>query len=117
MDVMAVVLRSLSDFKKFLRKPGATVQIVQNTFVDRQDEATRAAYRQKGLYEPRTLRAMSKKAAVFDVKGHDTMPLNATLGPPDAVVYRCSLPSSPGRGRQRRPARRREDDEMSLPGM
>ncbi len=135
---MAVVLRSLSDFKKFLRKPGATVQIVQNTFVDRQDEATRAAYRQKGLYEPRTLRAMSKKAAVFDVKGHDTivwlywdrgtrnwrfsddtvtMPLNATLGPPDAVVYRCSLPSSPGRGRQRRPARRREDDEMSLPGM
>ena len=66
---MPVVLRSLSDFKKFLRKPGATLQIVQNTFVDRQDAESRAAYRSKGLYEPRTLRALSKKAAVFDVKG------------------------------------------------
>lgn len=110
---MPVVLRSLSDFKKFLRKPGATIQIVQNTFVDRQDAASREAYRRKGLYEPRTLRAMSKRAAVFDVRGHETtvwlywdrgtrnwrfsgdtvtVPLHATLGPPDAVVYRCSLP-------------------------
>jgi hypothetical protein len=40
---MPVVLRSLSDFKKFLRKPGATLQIVQNTFVDRQDAESRAA--------------------------------------------------------------------------
>ena len=120
---MPVVLRSLSDFKKFLRKPGATLQIVQNTLVDRQDEASRAAYRRKGLYEPRTLRAMSKKAAVFDVQGHETtvwlywdrgtrnwrfsgdtvtIPLNAALGPPDAVVYRCSLPEEPKRAARRR---------------
>lgn len=117
---MAVVLRSLSDFKKFLRKPGATIQIVQNTFVDRQDAAAREAYRRKGLYEPRTLRALSKRAAVFDVKGHDTtvwlywdrgtrrwrfngdtvtVPLQAALGPPDEVVYRCSLPEPAPRAR------------------
>lgn len=132
---MPVVLRSLSDFKKFLRKPGATVQIVQNTFVDRQDVESRAAYRRKGLYEPRTLRAISKKAAVFDVKGHEstvwlywdrgtrhwrfsgdtvTVPLNAALGPPDAVVYRCTLPQQSG---QRRSTSGRDDDEAMLPGL
>ncbi|AMB47784.1 MULTISPECIES: hypothetical protein [Methylobacteriaceae] len=132
---MPVVLRSLSDFKKFLRKPGATLQIVQNTFVDRQDAESRAAYRRKGLYEPRTLRAISKKAAVFDVKGHETtvwlywdrgtrhwrfsgdtvtVPLNAALGPPDAVVYRCTLPQPSG---QRRSASERGDDEAMLPGL
>ncbi|MFY9291051.1 MAG: hypothetical protein WAP03_10200 [Methylorubrum rhodinum] len=124
---MPVVLRSLSDFKKFLRKPGATIQIVQNTFVDRQDAASRETYRRKGLYEPRTLRALSKRAAVFDVRGHDTtvwlywdrgtrhwrfsgdtvtVPLHATLGPPDAVVYRCSLPEP----ETPRPARSRPAD-------
>ncbi len=121
---MPVVLRSLSDFKKFLRKPGATLRIVQNTFVERQDAASREAYRRKGLYEPRTVRALSKRAAVFDVAGHDTtvwlywdrgtrhwrfsgdtvtVPLHATLGPPDAVVYRCSLSEGPTRSE---PARR-----------
>ncbi len=122
---MPVVLRSLSDFKKFLRKPGATLRIVQNTFVERQDAAAREAYRRKGLYEPRTVRALSKRAAVFDVAGHDTtvwlywdrgtrhwrfsgdtvtVPLHATLGPPDAVVYRCSLPDA--RPSKPEPARR-----------
>ncbi|WP_342150568.1 hypothetical protein [Methylorubrum sp. SB2] len=119
---MPVVLRSLSDFKKFLRKPGATLRIVQNTFVERQDAASQEAYRRKGLYEPRTVRALSKRAAVFDVAGHDTtvwlywdrgtrhwrfsgdtvtVPLHAALGPPDAVVYRCSLPEP-----ERKPAHR-----------
>ncbi|GLS46891.1 hypothetical protein [Methylobacterium brachythecii] len=110
---MTVVLRSLSDFKRFLRKPGATIQIVHNTLIERQPTQFREAYRRKGLYEPRTVRAMSKKAAVFDVKGHDetvwlywdkgtrkwrfqgdtvAVPLNAAMGAPDEVVYRCSLP-------------------------
>ncbi|CAO4176617.1 hypothetical protein EEDFHM_02934 [Methylorubrum populi] len=135
---MPVVLRSLSDFKKFLRKPGATLQIVQNTFVDRQDAASQAAYRRKGLYEPRTLRAMSKKAAIFDVKGHDTtvwlywdrgtrnwrfsgdtvtVPLHATLGPPDAVVYRCVLPETGARRAQRRPAAASKSPEAVRPGL
>ena len=40
---MAVILRSLPEFKRFLAKPGATIQVVRNTFMDRQPEATRAA--------------------------------------------------------------------------
>jgi len=126
---MPVVLRSLGDFKRFLRKPGATIQIVRNTLIERQPEQTRAAYRGKGMYEPRTVRALSKKAAVFGVPGHETtvwlywdrgtrrwrfsgdtlaVPINAALGAPDEVLYRCSLPegdparprrSGKGRGR------------------
>ncbi|GEP02184.1 hypothetical protein [Methylobacterium oxalidis] len=109
---MAVVLRSLSDFKRFLGKPGATIQIVQNTFMDRQPEAAREAYRAKGMYEPRTVQALSRKAAVFAVKGHPTtvwlywdkgvrrwrfsgdtvtVPLDTAMGPPDAIVYRCTF--------------------------
>ena len=60
---MAVVLRSLSDFKRFLSKPGATIQIVRNTFIERQPKAFQDAYREKGMYEPRTIQALSKKAA------------------------------------------------------
>ena len=126
---MPVVLRSLSDFKKFLRKPGATIRIVQNTLVERQGPAAQEAYRRKGLYEPRVLRAMSKSAAVFDVKGHDTtvwlywdrgtrrwrfsgdtvtVPLDAALGPPDQVVYRCSLPEPAPRPAARRRRTSRE---------
>ena len=102
---MPVTLRSLRDFKRFLRQPGATIQIVHNTLIERQPEETRAAYRRKGLYEPRT-------AAVFEVQGHDAtvwlywdrgtrkwrfqgntvaVPIDAALGAPDEVVYRCSL--------------------------
>ena len=109
---MAVVLRSLKDFKQFLRTPGATIQIVHNTLIERQPAGAREAYRRKGLYEPRTVRALSKKAAVFDVPGHESkvwlywdrgtrkwrfsgdtvaVPLNAALGAPDEVVYRCSI--------------------------
>ena len=72
---------------------------------------------------------------MFDVKGHETtvwlywdrgtrhwrfsgdtvtVPLNAALGPPDAVVYRCTLPTPSG---QRRPASQRDDDEAMLPGL
>ncbi|WP_336485239.1 hypothetical protein [Methylobacterium nigriterrae] len=108
---MAVVLRSLSDFKRFLAKPGATIQIVQNTFMDRQPASARVAYQAKGMYEPRTVQALSRKAAVFSVKGHPTtvwlywdkgvrrwrfsgdtvtVPLDTALGPPDEIVYRCS---------------------------
>lgn len=110
---MAIVLRSLSDFKRFLRKPGATIQIVRNTLIDRQSPEAREAYRRKGMFEPRTVRALSKKAAVFGVGNHDTtvwlywdkgtrhwrysgdtvtVPLDAGVGPPDEVTYRCSLP-------------------------
>ncbi|MBX9930241.1 MAG: hypothetical protein K2Y56_01675 [Methylobacterium sp.] len=108
---MSVVLRSLSDFKRFLTKPGATIQIVRNTFIERQPKAFQDAYREKGMYEPRTVQAVSKKAAVFAVKGHPTtiwlywdkgtrkwsysgdtvtVPLDTALGPPDEIVYRCS---------------------------
>lgn len=109
---MSVVLRSLSDFKRFLAKPGATIQIVRNTFIERQSKAFQDAYREKGMYEPRTIQALSKKAAVFAIKGHPTMiwlywdkgtrkwryagdtvtvPLDSALGPPDEIVYRCSF--------------------------
>ena len=112
---MALVLRSLSDFKRFLAKPGATIQILRNTFIERQPASFQEAYRQKGMYEPRTVQAISKKAAVFAIKGHpstvwlywdkgtrnwrysgDTLavPLNTGVGPPDEIIYRCSF--SPG---------------------
>lgn len=111
---MAIVLRSLGDFKRFLAKPGATILIVRNTFVDRQPPAFQQAYRDKGMYEPRTVQALSKKAAVFAVKGHPTtiwlywdkgtrrwrysndtisVPLDTGLGPPDEITYRCSFAS------------------------
>ena len=107
---MALVLRSLSDFKRFLAKPGATIRVVRNTFIDRQGPAYQEAYRRKGMYAPRTVQALSKKAAVFGVQGHPTtiwlywdrgtrkwrfaddtvaIPLNTGLGPPDEIVYRC----------------------------
>ncbi len=129
---MTVVLRSLSDFKRFLRKPGATIQIVHNTLIERQPHQFREAYRRKGLYEPRTVRAMSKKAAVFDVKGHDetvwlywdkgtrkwrfhgdtvAVPLNAAMGAPDEVVYRCSLPDEDTAAPPPPPPLLNEDDE------
>lgn len=109
---MTIVLRSLSDFKRFLAKPGATIQIVRNTFMDRQPPAFQQAYRERGMYEPRTVQALSKKAAVFAIKGHPTViwlywdkgtrkwryagdtvtvPLDTALGPPDEIVYRCSF--------------------------
>lgn len=108
---MALVLRSLSDFKRFLARPGATIEIVKNTFVDRQPLAFQTAYREKGMYQPRTVQALSKKAAIFAVRGHPTtvwlywdkgtrkwrfsqdtvaIPLDTGLGPPDEIVYRCS---------------------------
>lgn len=108
---MALVLRSLSDFKRFLARPGATIEIVKNTFVDRQPLAFQTAYREKGMYEPRTVQALSKKAAIFAVRGHPTtvwlywdkgtrkwrfsedtvaIPLDTGLGPPDEIIYRCS---------------------------
>ncbi len=107
---MALVLNSLADFKRFLAEPGATIQVVRNTFVDRQGAALREAYRRKGLYAPRTVQAVSKKAAVFAVQGQPTtvwlywdrgtrkwrfaddtvtIPLNTGLGAPDEIVYRC----------------------------
>lgn len=115
---MAVVLRSLADFKRFLRKPGATIQIVRNTLIDRQAPEAREAYRRRGMYEPRTVRALSRRAAVFGVGSHDTtvwlywdrgtrrwrfsgdtltVPLDAALGPPDEVTYRCALPEEHAR--------------------
>ncbi|MDP4024058.1 hypothetical protein Q8W71_15625 [Methylobacterium sp. NEAU 140] len=109
---MAVALRNLAAFKRFLGKPGATIQVVRNTFVDRQSDATRAAYAAKGLYAPRTVQALSRKAAVFTLRGHPgsvwlywdkgsrgwrfsgdtvTVPLVTGLGAPDEIVYRCSF--------------------------
>ena len=109
---MALVLRSLSDFKRFLAKPGATIRVVRNTFIDRHGPAYQEAYRRKGMYAPRTVQALSKKAAVFGVQGHPTtvwlywdrgtrkwrfsddtvaIPLDTGLGPPDEIVYRCSV--------------------------
>ena len=67
---MAVILRNLTEFKRFLGKPGATIQLVRNTFMDRQPEATRDAYRDKGMYAPRAVQALSRKAAVFTLRGY-----------------------------------------------
>jgi hypothetical protein len=121
---MTVVLRSLSDFKRFLSEPGATIQVVRNTFIDRQPASYQEAYRAKGLYAPRTIRAVSKKAAIFAVEGHPTtiwlywdkgtrkwrfhedtvaIPLDTGLGPPDEIVYRCGY--TPGMESAGRPAR------------
>jgi hypothetical protein len=113
---MALVLHSLSDFKRFLAEPGATIQVVRNTFMERQGPALQEAYRRKGMYAPRTVQALSKKAAVFAVQGHPTtvwlywdrgtrkwrfsddtvaMPLNTGLGAPDEIVYRCGYAGEP----------------------
>lgn len=109
---MAVVLRNLADFKRFLAKPGATIQVTRNTFMDRQAAETREAYRDKGLYAPRAVQALSRKAAVFTLRGFPgtvwlywdkgargwrfsgdtvTVPLVTGLGAPDEIVYRCSF--------------------------
>lgn len=109
---MAVVLRSMRDFKRFLAKPGARIQMVRNTFVERQSAATREAYRAKGLFAPRHVQAVTRKAAIFAISGHPgtvwlywdkgargwrfhedtvTVPLVTGLGPPDEVTYRCSV--------------------------
>ncbi|GBU19274.1 MULTISPECIES: hypothetical protein [Methylobacterium] len=121
---MAIVLRSLSDFKRFLAQPGATIQIVRNTFIERQPEAAQVAYREKGMMEPRTVHALSKKAAIFSLRGRpdtvwlywdkgtrnwhysgDTVriPLATSLGPPDEIVYRCTF--APGFEPAERPVR------------
>jgi hypothetical protein len=109
---VAVILRSLPEFKRFLAKPGATIQVVRNTFMDRQPEATRAAYRDRGMYAPRAVQALSRKAAVFSLRGFPgtvwlywdkgargwrfqgdtvTVPLVTGLGAPDEITYRCSF--------------------------
>ncbi|GJD77298.1 hypothetical protein [Methylobacterium gregans] len=107
---MSVVLRDMRDFKRFLSRPGAVIEIVRNTFVERQPAATQEAYRAKGMLAPRHLQSMSRKAAIFRLEGHPgtvwlywdkgargwrfegdtvTVPLDTGLGPPDAVTYRC----------------------------
>lgn len=109
---MAVVLRSLAEFKRFLGKPGATIQVARNTFMDRQPPATREAYVAKGMYAPRAVQALSRQAAVFTLRGFpgtvwlywdkgargwrfdgDTVavPLVTGFGAPDEIVYRCSF--------------------------
>lgn len=109
---MAVVLRSMRDFKRFLAKPGATIQIVRNSFVERQPAATQEAYRAKGLFAARHVQALTRKAAIFAIAGHPgtvwlywdkgargwrfsgdtvTVPLVTGLGPADELVYRCSF--------------------------
>lgn len=128
---MAVILRNLSAFKRFLGKPGATIQVVRNTFMDRQPEASRAAYRDKGLCLPRTVQALSRKAAVFALQGHPgtvwlywdkgargwrfdgdtvTVPLSMGLGPPDEIVYRCSFAEGAAPRERRAPDRSRRWD-------
>lgn len=131
---MALVLRSLSDFKRFLAEPGATIQVVRNTFIERQPASFGEAYRAKGMYEPRTIRAVSKKAAIFSVQGHPTtiwlywdkgtrkwrfhedtvaIPLDTGLGPPDEIIYRCSY--APGTGPDARPQPRRASPRPPKP--
>ncbi len=109
---MAVVLRDLAEFKRFLGKPGATIQVARNTFMDRQPAATQEAYKAKGMYAPRAVQALSRKAAVFNLRGFPgtvwlywdkgargwrfngdsvTVPLVTGLGAPDEIVYRCSF--------------------------
>lgn len=108
---MAVILGNMTEFKRFLARPGATIQVVRNTFMDRQPAASREAYRDKGMYAPRRVQAISRKAAVFAMQGHPgtvwlywdkgtrgwrfsgdtvTVPLVTGLGAPDEIVYRCS---------------------------
>lgn len=107
---MSVVLRDMRDFKRFLGRSGAVIEIVRNTFIERQPAATREAYRDKGMLAPRHLHSMTRKAAIFRLEGYPgtvwlywdkgargwrfegdtvTVPLNTGLGPPDAVTYRC----------------------------
>src|ERR1700712_3159915 len=107
---MAVILRNLTEFKRFLGTPGATLELVRNTFMDRQPEATRAAYREKGMYAPRAVQALSRKAAVFTLRGFPgtvwlywdkgargwrfsgdtvTVPLTPARGRANELVFRC----------------------------
>ena len=108
---------------------------MRNTFIERQPASFQEAYRQKGMYEPRTVQAISKKAAVFAIKGHpstvwlywdkgtrnwrysgDTLavPLNTGVGPPDEIIYRCSF--SPGsEPKARAPARPRAKSSDPAP--
>ncbi len=107
---MSVVLRDMRDFKRFLGRPGAVIEIVRNTFIERQPPATQEAYRAKGMLAPRHLQSTTRKAAIFRLEGHPgtvwlywdkgargwrfagdtvTVPLDTGLGPPDAVTYRC----------------------------
>lgn len=109
---MAVALRNLAEFKRFLGKPGATIQVTRNTFMDRQPASTQDSYRAKGMYAPRAVQALSRKAAVFTLRGFPgtvwlywdkgargwrfdgdtvTVPLVTGLGPADEIVYRCSF--------------------------
>lgn len=139
---MAPVLRALSDFKRFLSEPGATIQVVRNTFIDRQPAAFAESYRAKGLFEPRTIRAVSKKAAIFAIQGHPTtiwlywdkgtrkwrfdgdtvaIPLDTGHGPPDEIVYRCSYapgtdstrPPPAGRAKPQAPELQRAEHKAS----
>lgn len=137
---MAVILRNMSDFKRFLGKPGAMIQVVRNTFMDRQPEAARAAYRDKGMYLPRTVQAISRKAAVFALKGHPgtvwlywdkgargwrfdgdtvTVPLAMGLGPPDEIIYRCSFAEGlePARAVKTRKAELRDWHAEAMPNL
>lgn len=121
---MSVVLRDMRDFKRFLSRPGAVIEIVRNTFVERQPAATQEAYRAKGMLAPRHLQSTTRKAAIFRLEGHPgtvwlywdkgargwrfegdtvTVPLNTGLGPPDAVTYRCRY--ADGAGPEQRPGR------------
>lgn len=125
---MAVVLRSLAEFKRFLVKPGATIQVIRNTYMDRQPATTRAAYEAKGLHAPRAVQALSRKAAVFTLRGFPgtvwlywdkgargwrfdgdtvTVPLVTGLGPADEIVYRCSFAEGFEPALRTRPAARR----------
>jgi hypothetical protein len=128
---MAVILRNLADFKRFLGKPGATIQLVRNTFMDRQPDATREAYRDKGMYAPRAVQALSRKAAVFTLRGYPgtvwlywdkgardtvTVPLVTGLGPPDELVYSCSFADGFEPAPRSRIARRpKHEDAHSAP--
>lgn len=131
---MAVVLRTMRDFKRFLGRPGARIQVIRNTFVERQSAVAQEAYAAKGFYAPRTLQALTAKAAVFTLAGHpgtvwlywdkgargwkfdgDTVsvPLNAGLGPPDTIVYRCTYaPGFEPRERSAPPRSRESTAEM-----
>jgi hypothetical protein len=134
---VAVILRSLPEFKRFLAKPGATIQVVRNTFMDRQPEATRAAYRDRGMYAPRAVQALSRKAAVFSLRGYPgtvwlywdkgargwrfqgdtvTVPLVTGLGAPDEITYRCSFAEGfEPAARPRAPRRSTRRDETAPP--
>jgi hypothetical protein len=100
--------------------------------MDRQPDATREAYRDKGMYAPRAVQALSRKAAVFTLRGYPgtvwlywdkgargwrfsgdtvTVPLVTGLGPPDELVYRCSFADGFEPAPRSRVARRSKHDE------